>query len=271
MKLSFKNSLPFSKAIIQTDREKLFAVFTNLVKNAIKYSEQGSIEIGYNSKGEYLEFYVKDLGIGIDTNRQEAIFERFIQADISDKHAYQGAGLGLSISKAYVIMLGGKMWVESEKGLGSTFYFTIPYINDPPKTEKIAIGTTNDTRDYQVKNLKLLIVEDDKTSDLLLGIMLREICREIFHAKNSREAIELCSNNPDLDLILLDIKMPVMSGYEAIRQIRQFNKKVIVIAQSAYGLAGDRENALAAGCNEYVSKPIIKNKLLSLIQHYFLN
>jgi len=267
----FKNPLPFSKAIIKTDREKLFAILTNLVKNAIKYSEKGSIELGYDKKDKYIEFYVKDSGIGIDSTRQKAIFERFIQEDISDKHAYQGAGLGLSISKAYVEMLGGKLWVESEKGLGSTFYFTIPYTTELKETVTHTNDNVNGEMEVQVRNLKILIVDDDKISDLLLSIMLTEISREILHAKSGLEAIELCRNNPDTDLIFMDIKMPGMDGYEATRQIRQFNKDVIVIAQTAYGLACDKEKAIEAGCNEHLLKPIIKNKLMSLIQHISLN
>ena len=136
MKLFCKKTLPADKAIVNTDCEKIYAILTNLVKNAIKYSYTGSIEFGYDVNAiaamehaplPQLQFYVKDTGIGIPSNRQEAIFERFVQADISDKMARQGAGLGLSISKAYVEMLGGKIWVESEEGKGSTFYFTIPY------------------------------------------------------------------------------------------------------------------------------------------------
>ncbi|MDA3882079.1 MAG: ATP-binding protein [Bacteroidales bacterium] len=271
MRILFKNSLPLSKAIIKTDREKLYAILTNLVKNAIKYSEAGSIELGYDKKGEDLEFYVKDSGIGIDSNRQEAIFERFIQADISDKMARQGAGLGLSISKAYVEILGGKIWVQSEKGLGSTFYFTIPYATEILKTDEIANGTTNGVMELQIKNLKILIVEDDETSDILVSLMLKKMSREILNARNGLEAIELCSNNPDIDLILMDIKMPVMDGYEATRQIRQFNKDVIIIAQTAYGLTGDREKGIIAGCNAYLSKPIIKNELMSSIKQYVIN
>ncbi|MDM8162142.1 response regulator [Labilibaculum sp. K2S] len=266
---SYKNSLPFSKAFIKTDREKLFAVLTNLVKNAIKYSKKGAIELGYNKKDKYLEFYVKDSGIGIDSNRQEAIFERFIQAEISDKNAYQGAGLGLSISKAYVEILGGKIWVESEKGIGSTFYFTIPYT--PELTESVAsvYGIPHSEIEVQVKNLNILIAEDDETSDTLISTMLEENSSKISHAKNGLEAIELCRNNADTDLILMDIKMPKMDGYEATQQIRRFNKDVIVIALTAYGLAGDREKAIVAGCNEYISKPIMKKELLSLLQLYF--
>lgn len=130
MQFSFTTSLAFKESIIKTDQEKFLAILTNLVKNAIKYSENGSIELGYIRKDKFLEFYVTDTGIGIDKERQEAIFERFIQADIGDKDAREGVGLGLSITKAYVEMLGGELWVESEMGRGSTFYFTIPYSID---------------------------------------------------------------------------------------------------------------------------------------------
>ena len=128
IQLGFKNSLQAEEAIIKTDHEKISAILINLVKNSIKFTKEGSIEFGYEKKGKYIEFFVKDTGIGIPKDRQEAIFERFIQADIGDKMAFQGTGLGLSISKAYVQMLGGKIWLESEEGKGSTFYFTIPYI-----------------------------------------------------------------------------------------------------------------------------------------------
>lgn len=270
MKFLIKTALPFSEAFIRTDREKLFAILTNLVKNAIKYSEKGSIELGYNKKEGYVEFYIKDSGIGIDKNRQKAIFERFIQADISDKRAYQGAGLGLSISRAYVEMLGGKLWVESEKGRGSTFYFTIPYTTELKETIVNTNITVDSKREVQVSNLKIVVVDDDKISDLLISIMLTEISSEILHAKNGFEAIELCRSNPDTDLILMDVKMPKMNGYEATRQIRQFNTNVVILCQTADGLISDKDKATEAGCNGHLSKPIIKNELMSLIQYYFI-
>lgn len=265
------NSLPISKSIIKTDREKIFAILTNLVKNAIKYSEKGTIEFGCHKKGEFLEFFVKDSGVGIDANRQKAIFERFVQADISDKNAYQGAGLGLSISKAYVEMLDGNLWVESEKGKGSTFFFTIPYSTNTKKAHDFTDNKTNREMDINIKNLKTLIVEDDMISDKLISIMIKDVSKEILHAKSGPEAIELCRNNPDIDLILMDVKMPTMSGYETTRQIRRFNKDVIIIAQTAYGLSGDRQKALDAGCNEYLSKPILKKEMMLLIQQYLTN
>ena len=269
MQLLFKNTLPAKEAIIRTDNEKVYSILTNLVKNAIKYSKEGEIEFGYIKKGETLEFYVKDTGIGIPKDRQSAIFERFVQADISDKMARQGAGLGLSISKAYVEMLGGKIWVESEEGIGSTFYFTLPY--NAVLGEKNVDGNIVPSQEekIKIKKLKILIAEDDETSEMLITIDVEKFGKEILKARTGFEAVEVCRNNPDTDLILMDIQMPIMNGHEATRQIRQFNKNVVIIAQTAFGLSGDREKAIEAGCNDYLSKPINKAELLSLIQKYF--
>lgn len=267
MKISIKNSLPTCESSIATDREKLYAILTNLVKNAIKYSHEGSIEIGYDKKGNSLEFYVKDTGIGIPQNRHEAIFERFIQADISDKMAHQGAGLGLSITKAYVEMLGGKIWVESKEGVGSTFYFTLPYnasIQDDDKQQAVEA-----TKDEDVKKLKILIAEDDIVSSMLMDLNIKIYSKDILKATTGAEVVELCRRTPDIDLILMDIRMPDINGYEATRQIRMFNRKVVIIAQTAFGLSGDREKAIQAGCNDYISKPIVKAELHALLQKYF--
>ena len=212
---------------------------------------------------------MKDTGIGIPKDRQSAIFERFVQADISDKMARQGAGLGLSISKAYVEMLGGKIWVESEEGIGSTFYFTLPYNAAPEEKKVVGKVVQVQYQKNQIKKLKVLIAEDDVISEMLITIDVENFSKEILKAKNGLEAIEVCRNNPDTDLILMDIQMPVMNGHEATRQIRQFNKDVVIIAQTAFGLSGDRERAIEAGCNDYISKPINKDELLSLIQKYF--
>ena len=279
MQLFFKNGLPTKKATIKTDREKVFAILTNLVKNAIKYSNEGSIEFGYvlktggevaeQSKKAELEFFIKDTGIGVPKDRQAAIFERFIQADILDKMARQGAGLGLSITKSYIEMLGGQIWLESEEGVGSTFYFTLPYTMELEVKNSIKDIEVTYYMVNQVKNLKVLIAEDDEVSSELLSDIVSEISHEIIKARTGTEAIEICRNNPDIDLILMDIQMPVMSGYEATRKIRQFNKDVVIIAQTAFGLSGDREKAIEAGCNDYIAKPINNKELYSLIQKYF--
>mgnify|MGYP002795045322 CR=1 FL=1 len=269
MQIFFKNALSTNEATIKTDREKLFAILTNLVKNAIKYSNEGSIEFGYEKKECYLEFFVKDTGIGIPKERQEVIFERFIQADIIDTMARQGAGLGLSITKAYIEMLGGKIWVESEEGIGSTFYFTLPYNAELKEKNSTKDNEVTDNTKNRIKNLKILIAEDDEASEMILSINLSEFSNEIIKARTGREAIEACRNNPNADLVLMDIQMPDLNGYEATRQIRQFNKDIVIIAQTAYGLSGDREKALDAGCNDYISKPINKDHLVALIQKYF--
>jgi PAS domain S-box-containing protein len=276
---SFKTAFPAKQAIIRTDREKIYAILTNLVKNAIKFTDQGSIEFGYNVKKDVsgsgneqfseIEFFVKDTGIGIPKDRQAPIFDRFIQADISDKMALQGAGLGLSISKAYVEMLGGKIRVESEEGKGSVFYFTIPYITKA-EMQNFATDaiTANDILNH-LKGLKILIADDEAASELLLSNIMTGISSKIIKARTGLEVIEACRNNPDLDLILMDIRMPVMDGYKATRQIRQFNHSIIIIAQTAYGLSDDRGKAISAGCNDYISKPIYKEELLTVIKKHF--
>nr|NQU90690.1 PAS domain S-box protein [Bacteroidota bacterium] len=256
------NMLPAKEATIHTDSEKIYAILSNLVKNAIKYTNHGSIEFGYRilvkthgrasqqntGRASLLQFYVKDTGIGIPENRQKAIFDRFVQADIEDKKALEGAGLGLSISKAYVEMLGGNIWVESVEGMGSQFYFTIPYNVEIVKGPETEFEMVQSNSKVQLKDLKTLIVEDEEFSDMHLTITIENLSREILHAKTGIEAVEICRKYQDMDLILMDIKMPEMDGYEATRKIREFNKNVIIIAQTAYALTGDREKALEAGC-----------------------
>jgi hypothetical protein len=272
IKFSFKNSLPSKEAVIMTDSEKLYAILSNLIKNAVKYTPAGSIEFGYHlidspTQLKEFRFYIKDTGIGIPKDRQDAIFERFIQADIDDLQARQGAGLGLSITKSYVEMLGGKIWVDSESGKGSTFYFTLPY-KAAPKEKSLQKEMPLDGANSHVKNLKILIAEDDELSEMLLSIMMDGFGNEILKARTGMEAVNTYYNNPDIDLILMDIQMPEMGGYEATRQIRQFNKDVVIIAQTAYGISGDREKAIEAGCNDYITKPINKAELLAIIQNH---
>ena len=273
MTLSYKIGFAAKEAVIKTDQEKIYAILINLVKNAIKYSNKGSIEFGYilkNASGPgELEFFVKDTGIGISKDKQEVIFNRFVQADIDDKQALHGAGLGLSITKAYVEILGGKIWLDSKEGIGSVFYFSIPYIPGT-KQEDINDGIdSKSTLDENVKDLMILVAEDEDTSYRVISMFLNKMCKAIIHAKTGLQAIEALQNNPDIDLILMDIKMPEMDGYKATKLIRQFNKDVVIIAQTAYGLSGDREKAIEAGCNEYISKPISRALLFEIINSYF--
>ena len=258
LSLQLKNSLPSNEMTIKSDNHKINAILVNLVKNAIKYCDEGTIEIGVEKKASELQFYVKDTGIGIDPNRQIAIFDRFVQADIEDVKALQGSGLGLSISKAYVEMLGGEIWVDSEPGKGSTFYFTIP------GEIKIAGAPAKNQNGFEkrvkgIEMLKVLIVEDDENSEIYISLIVDAFSNEVLIARNGEEAIELCRNNPTIDLILMDVKMPLMDGYAATRSIRQFNKEVIIIAQTAFALIGDKQKALEAGCNDYATEIVLSS------------
>jgi PAS domain S-box-containing protein len=266
LQLVLKKHLPLAEAIITNDREKIYAILINLVKNAIKYTNDGVIEIGCDKKGDILEFYVKDTGIGIPANRQVAVFERFIQADIADIHAFQGAGLGLSIAKAYTELLGGHIWMESEEGKGSIFFFSIPHT----PISKDNIAELKPVADTETKNtlgkLKIVIAEDDETSEMLVAIAMKPYSKEIIKVHTGAAAVEICRKNQDIDLVLMDIQMPVLNGYEATRQIRKFNKNVVIVAQTAFGLSGDREKAIEAGCNDYIAKPINKYELIAIIE-----
>ena len=273
LKISGRNTLPDDKAIIRTDKDKVLGIITNLINNAIKFTKNGSIEFGYEKKGEIVEFYVSDSGVGIHVKNRETIFERFRQGEDSLNRNYEGAGLGLYISKEYVKMLGGKIWFESNDGIlpfneGTTFYFTIPLDDEPDNANLINDNNSEGDAGLRVENLKVLIAEDDEPSALFLSRIMNFCSREILVARNGKEAVKLYLDNPDLDLIMMDIKMAEMDGYEATRQIRQLNKEIVIIAQTAYAQKGDRQLSIEAGCTDYITKPINKDELLALINKH---
>ncbi|WP_432671208.1 PAS domain-containing protein [Flavobacterium sp. SM2513] len=266
------NTAAFHDLYLITDPEKCYAILTNLVKNAIKYTDQGSIEFGYTINDKNIEFFVKDTGIGIPKERQAAIFERFIQVDIANIQARQGAGLGLAIAKAFVNLLGGRIWLESEEGKGTTFYFTLPYNakSTENKTEEVAAQKEEHAlASAFTSKLKILIADDDAISRKLIVKSVADIGNEIIQAKSGREAVEKFMEHRDVDLILMDVQMPDMNGYEATMEIRKTDPNVIIITQSAFGLTGDREKAIEAGSNDYITKPIDKSELMLLINKYF--
>jgi len=266
IELLYVSPLAESKANIQCDKYKLEGILINLIKNAIKYTEQGTITFGYslqtNGNNQFLEFYVKDTGIGIPSDRIHAIFKYFEQADIEDTRALAGSGLGLAISKAYVKMLGGKIWVISKENEGSTFYFTIPYKIE--KTKKIKPKVQN-SQEKSFENTSILVAEDDTASAEFFAEFFSGRIGKILYTKSGEETIEEIKRNPDIDIILMDIKMPDMNGYAATREIRKFNNEVIIIAQTAFGLSGDRKKAIDAGCNDYITKPINQDLLCEKI------
>jgi PAS domain S-box-containing protein len=266
--ITLKNNIPDNFAIVKTDITKFDSILSNLIKNAIKYTEVGTIEIGCSRQNQQLEFYVRDTGIGIPKHRHQAIFNRFEQADIGGTRAFQGSGLGLAIAKANTEMLGGKIWLESEPETGSTFYFNILSENGEieidNRLEYNGIGGSKKTGG----KIKLLIAEDDEAGYFYLVTILKPLDCEIIRYFTGTETVEKCRKNNDIDIILMDIRMPEMNGYDATQRIREFNKDVIVIAQTAFALLGDKEKALNVGCNEYISKPIKRKELIELIQKY---
>ena len=266
LQLSFQPAFPDNRDAIISDPKMLNGIVTNLVKNAIKFTEKGYIEFGYIIKGKVLEFFVKDTGIGIAKEIQKIIFNRFVQEEQGFRRQFEGSGLGLAISKAYTDMLGGKIWINSIQGKGSQFYFTIPLklVKDSihfPDYEKPKIPVID-------KKFNVLITEDEDVTYTLYSILLKDYSDKFLWAKNGKEAVEMLKENPDIDLILMDIKMPVMDGYEAMREIRTFNKNVFIIVQTAFALAGDRVKAFEAGGNGYIAKPVKKQELFEQISFF---
>ena len=265
LKLNVFKGLSDKEATIKTDQSKLKQVLFNLVSNAFKFTEKGSIDFGYHLKNNELEFYVKDSGIGIAKKYHKKIFDRFIKAENITTELYGGTGLGLAICTGLVGKMGGKIWVESEKDKGAEFYFTIPYkTSTQTKVSKLQENITeSDLADYTI-----LVVEDETNSAIYLREILSNRKIKQLLAKDGKQAIEMFKKNHDIDLILMDIKLPVMDGYTATREIKKIKSDIPVIAQTAYAMFGDKEKALKAGCDDYISKPISEENLISLLKKY---
>jgi len=253
------------KITMRTDKNKLSSILSNIIKNAVKFTESGFVECGCRRRNGEILFYVNDTGMGIPSDRLGAIFDRFVQADLTSARPYEGSGLGLSIAKAYVEMLGGKIWAESKIGKGSTFFFTVGYLPVEKKTEKNE--EINIEENLSNSDSLILVAEDDDASYYLLEQLLTAENFKLLRAMNGNDAVSILKQNPEVDIVLMDAKMPGMDGYEATRQIRKFNKEIPIIAQTAYALAGDNLKALEAGCNDYLSKPIRKKELIKRIRN----
>jgi len=255
---------------INTDETKLDQILTNLLNNAIKFTHSGSIELGYqiipnetdkNHTASLIKFYVKDTGIGIAKESHEIIFERFSQAEQGISSNYGGTGLGLSISMSFAKMLGGTLTVESELKAGSLFSLILP--NSIVEREEIKKSSDK----IQLKNSKLeiLIAEDEIHNFLLLEAILLEGNYTIYHAEDGLEAVDFCRDNPNIELVLMDIKMPVMDGVTAFKEIRKIRPDLPVIAQTAYALEQDKQGFINLGFNDYIAKPILRDELLKKI------
>jgi PAS domain S-box-containing protein len=265
LQLELESHLTGDNAFIHSDPHKLNSILGNLLRNAIKFTTRGSVKFGNYIENGNLVFFVRDTGKGIPPDRLEAIFHRFVHADMSLTRAHEGSGLGLSISKAYAEVLGGKIWVESTMGKGSTFFVIIPY-NRAEFTFNEAPAPSEYYQDAEMKTI--LIAEDDDFSFMYFQSILSEYNYNILRATDGQSAIDLYNTTPDVSLILMDIKMPVMDGLTATRKIRKTGSLVPVIAQTAYALAGDKEKAIDAGCNEYLTKPVKAEDLIRTVEKY---
>jgi len=259
--LKLSVGLDDDNSIIISDSVKIQQVLTNLINNAIKFTDNGSVEFGYEVRDSELLFTIKDTGIGISEEFKTRVFERFIQADLTTTRTYEGSGLGLSICRGLVELMGGNIWLESELGEGTTFYFTIPY--NPVK--QIETKIKEESKDSLKSGHVILIAEDDITSFMLLKTILKEHKFEILHAPNGALAVDFAKKREDINLILMDIRMPIMDGMQAATLIKEFRPNLPIIGQTAFAFSNEKSEILSSGCDYYISKPIDSKELMSLL------
>jgi PAS domain S-box-containing protein len=262
--LIVKKGLDDDKCTIVSDKLRLYQILSNLIGNAVKFTKQGKVTFGYELNGSYLQFFVEDTGIGIPSEYQHRLFGRFQQASSEISRNYGGTGLGLAISKSLVELLKGKIWFTSEQNIGSTFYFTIPFI----QIDSIVPGEI--TKPNETKNIEnpitVLLVEDEEINYIFIKEVFDGQPVKLIYASNGIEAIELCKLHAEIDIILMDIKMPLMNGYEATHQIKQFRPHVPIIALTAYAMKEDKEKILSEGLTDYLSKPVKTSDLIKCIK-----
>ncbi len=260
-------ALPDTMSTMHSDEERLRQVLFNLLENAIKFTSAGFIQFGYTIQGDMIRFFVKDTGRGISPEKQSVVFERFRQEDETYTRQFGGTGLGLTISKGLVELLDGTIWLESIEGQGTSFFFNLPFtliedvlaIDEPKAVQANA---------YDFSGKTLLIAEDVVENYELLKIYFNQTQAEILYAENGMKAIEILNHHNYIDLILMDIQMPVLNGYEATTVIRKAYPTLPIIGITAYAFPEDRQRCLDAGCNEVITKPIVKAALLDLIDSY---
>jgi PAS domain S-box-containing protein len=272
LKLNYNKPANAEKVVIFTDIDRFKQIIRNLINNAIKFTDTGLIELGFeiksNKKSSFIEFYVRDTGIGIPEDKCDVIFESFRQVNMSGTRLYGGTGLGLAITKKIVEILGGRIWVQSVLGQGSTFYFTLPYnpVINLPVTMEEGKSLKSMTK-YNWKNKRILIVEDDDQSFIFFERILKGTGAEVIRALDGKQAIDFIQREK-FNLVLMDIQLPEMDGYASAGKIKKLNPGLPVIAQTAYAMSGEKDRSLKAGCNDYISKPIKINDLLTIIAKY---
>ncbi|MCX6221203.1 MAG: ATP-binding protein [Bacteroidia bacterium] len=254
----------YEDLVMLSDAGKIRQVMTNFVANAVKYTLEGSVVLGFELQDGFVEFYVTDTGIGIPKKEQQKIFESFYRCEQAISSSIEGTGLGLSIAKELVELMGGVIGVSSEPNKGSRFFFSIPLEkSDKMKSEKPLLQTEQ----KQLKNFTILVAEDERVSYQYIEILLKDKVKRIDRATNGKEAVELALKN-SYNLILMDLKMPVMGGIEATKILKQQFPDIPIIAQTAYSMPEEKESALEAGCADFLTKPIKKRELIEMINRY---
>lgn len=262
--------LPDSYSVkkLLSDPFRLKQILSNLINNALKFTESGSITFGYKKQLQNkLLFFVRDTGIGISKEKQEIIFNRFLKIEDSFQKLYRGAGLGLSISKQLVGLLGGNIWVESEPGKGSVFMFTLP-LEEAELVEIIGEKKISHEDIFSWEGKKLLIAEDEELNYKLFFEMFKPTGIDLYRAENGKIALDMYREKKDFDIIILDLKMPEMDGIQVFKRIREENKKVPILAVTAFGLEEEKQKCENIGFNKYFSKPVNKNELFTAIDQF---
>ena len=252
IKLSY--SLNEDSISINSDPYRIKQILSNLLGNAVKFTSEGEIKFSCNRIKDEVIFSVTDTGTGIPEGDQKKIFQRFIKFDYEGRNQ-DGTGIGLSLVEKLVTLLNGKVWLISEYGKGSSFFFSIPYIPVKSKTIPLSVNKSDNKSAVSDVRKKILVVEDDKNSFFLIREILSPLNIDIHHIGNGSEAVDYIRQNPEIRLVLMDMKLPKMNGDEATMAIRKFNTEILIIAQTAYAMLGDKEKALKAGCNDYMTKP----------------
>ncbi len=265
--LVYKSGLSDAEASSITDETKLTQVLINLVDNAIKYTHAGFVELRGSLRNGMYQFSVSDTGIGIELHLQKDVFNRFHQVETSSSSTMGGLGLGLPIAKSFVELMGGNMWVESSPGKGTRFFFTIPQKQVSASDRQEIYMSTHETSGNK-KHAVVLVAEDEETNFELTEVILSTYGVEVLHAWHGQEAVSMCENNPEINLVLMDIKMPVMNGYEATRRIKEIRPALPIVALTAYALLGDKEKALNAGCDDYLPKPVSLKDFQKMIEKF---
>jgi len=262
--LDFSIDIPLAGQglIINTDKELFEKALFHLIDNAVKFTDNGFIKIGFEINETNVTFYIKDSGKGIAPEFHKEIFNSFSQEDSFMTRGYEGSGLGLSIASGIIGLLGGKIDLYSEKGNGSTFSFSLPCISQSSAIKLKNSFAINRKAD---EKFKILVAEDDEFNFFYINMLLKDDFVDIYHVENGQEAVEFCRNNPDIDLVLMDLKMPEMDGFEATSLIKSFRNDLPVIAVTAFSGSEDRRKAMSAGCDEFLTKPLKKEILFDTL------